>query len=281
MKSKNIFFNFLIGLLISTSITFAQWIQTNGPYGGVVQCIADAGTNLFAGTADGVFLSTNNGTSWTAVGLKNINVWSLAVSGTNLFAGTYDCGIFLSTNNGTSWTAVNNGLTNTYIWSLAVSGANLFAGTGGGGIFLSTNNSTSWTAVNNGLTNTYVLSIAVSGTNLIAGTYGGVWIRPLSEIITAVEESIDNIPARFSLNQNYPNPFNPVTKISFLIPQKSQIKLKVFDVLGREVQILADGIYEAGKYEIEFNATNLPSGVYFYKLQVGKFMQTKKMVLLK
>ena len=120
----------------------ADWVQTNGPFGGDIRSFAVSGTNLFAGTfVNGVFQSTNNGTSWNAmnIGLTNTSVWSLAVSGTNLFAGTYDGGVFLSTNNGTSWTAVNNGLTYTEVLSLAVSGTNLFAGTYGGGVFLSTN----------------------------------------------------------------------------------------------------------------------------------------------
>jgi len=187
----------------------AQWIQTNGPYEGDVRCFAVSGSNLFAGTfGDGVFLSTNNGTSWTAVntGLTDTLVLSLAVSGSNLFAGTGG-GVFLSTNNGTSWTAVNTGLTNTSVHSLAVNGTNLFAGTAGG-VFLSTNNGTSWTAVNTGLTRTFVLSLAVSGSNLFAGTDGGgVWRRPLSEMVTAVEDDFSQAPVSFSLEQNYPNPF--------------------------------------------------------------------------
>ena len=99
--------------------------------------------------------------------------------------------VCLSTNNGTSWTAVNSGLTNTFVQALAVSGTNIFAGTfvgrggmWGGGVFLSTNNGTSWTAVNSGLTNTAINAFAVSGTNLFAGTYGGgVWRRPIQEMI--------------------------------------------------------------------------------------------------
>ncbi|MEX0601758.1 MAG: regulator, partial [Bacteroidota bacterium] len=94
---------FLLALLAATSIhpLFAQWVQTNGPYGGFVRSLAVSGTNLFAGTdGGGVFLSTNNGTSWTQVntGLTNTDVRSLAVSGTNLFAGTDGGGVFLSTN---------------------------------------------------------------------------------------------------------------------------------------------------------------------------------------
>ena len=143
-----------------------------------VFAFAVSGSNLFAGIYGGVFLSTNNGTSWTAVnsGLTNTSVRALAVSGSNLFAGTDYGGVFLSTNNGTSWTEVNSGLTNTFVLALAVSGSNLFAGTGGGGVFLSTNNGTSWTEVNSGLTNTSVLDFAVSGSNLFAGTFNGVFL---------------------------------------------------------------------------------------------------------
>jgi len=117
MKST---FRFLLGALsvfTSTNPLHAQWIQTNGPGGGHVRTFAVSGTNLFAGTIGGVFLSTNNGTSWTAAstGLTNYYVWALAVSGTNLFAGTYGGGVFLSTNNGTTWTAASAGLPNTIL----------------------------------------------------------------------------------------------------------------------------------------------------------------------
>ena len=125
----------LIGL---SSLVNAQWTQTNGPYGGSIACVTSDGTNIFAGTREGVFLSINNGSSWTAVnnGLTNPNVSSLAISGTNIFAGTYQgSGVFLSTNNGSSWTAVNNGLTSTSVYSLVISGTNIYAGTGGGGVW--------------------------------------------------------------------------------------------------------------------------------------------------
>jgi len=176
MKTVFRFLLVMFSLFTNINSSFAQWVQTNGPGGGNVLSLAVNGTNLFAGTyGGGVFLSTNNGTSWTTVntGLTNTIVRSLAVNGTNLFAGT-NGGVFLSTNNGTSWTEVNTGLpTNTTVRSLAVNGTNLFAGTNGG-VFLSTNNGTSWTAVNTGLpTNTTVRSLAVNGTNLFAGTYGG------------------------------------------------------------------------------------------------------------
>jgi hypothetical protein len=128
--------------------------------------IATNNTFLFAGTVEGgVYLSTNNGSSWTQVnnGLKNQSVLSIVCgpngkSNYNLFAGTSGNGVYLSTNNGSNWTQINNGLTNQSVQSLAVSsngesGLNLFAGTNGGGVYISTNNGSSWVQVNQGLTN--------------------------------------------------------------------------------------------------------------------------------
>lgn len=93
--------------------------------------------------------------------------------------------------------------------------------------------------------------------------------------------TFDDIPTEFKLEQNFPNPFNPTTKISFSIPQRSQIKLKVFDVLGREVVNLAGGVYEVGNYEVTFDASKLSSGVYFYNLTTGINSISKKMLLVK
>ncbi len=193
-------------------------------------------------------------------------------------------GVFLSTNNGTNWIAT--GFQDTLVSALTVSGTNLFAGTSdilgnSGGVFLSTNNGINWTAVNTGLPNTGVLALAVSGTNLFAGTSGsGVWRRPLSEI-TSVSFSSTRLPQEFTLEQNYPNPFNPSTRISWQLPISSHVSLKVFDVLGNEIAKLVNEEKPAGSNEIEFDAGGLPSGIYFYRLQAGKYIETKKLVLLK
>ena len=85
----------------------------------------------------------------------------------------------------------------------------------------------------------------------------------------------------FNLYQNYPNPFNPSTKITYSVPERSNVSLKVFDLLGSEVVELVKGEIEAGTYDINFNASNLPSGIYFYQLKAGDFIQTKKMVLIR
>jgi Secretion system C-terminal sorting domain len=267
------------------SVSQAQWVQTTGPYKGIVTCFALSGTNIFAGTYGGVYLSTNNGTSWTQTnyGLPTMNsdLLALAISGTYIFAGTF-YGVFLSTNNGTIWTAVNNGLPNySQIYALAVNGTNLFAGTGGGGVYLSTNNGTSWMAVNNGLTNSGILALAVSGTNLFAGTYGaGVWKRPLSEF-TGVSNQVNNLPQEFTLSQNYPNPWNPTTTINYSIAREGNVKLSVYNAIGSKVATIVNEYKPAGNYSIQFNGSNLASGIYLYRLESGNYSAVKKFILMK
>jgi len=85
----------------------------------------------------------------------------------------------------------------------------------------------------------------------------------------------------YSLRQNYPNPFNPTTKIKYQIPELSFVTLKIYDVLGNEIIVPVNEEKSSGSYEVDFNATNLPSGIYFYRLQAGNFVETKKMVLIK
>lgn len=101
------------------------------------------------------------------------------------------------------------------------------------------------------------------------------------DMITGVEELEEGIPSKFDLSQNYPNPFNPATTISYSIPKESQVSLKIYDVMGREVAELVNGKQLAGSYHAEFDASSLASGTYFYKLTANEFVSVKKMVLLK
>ena len=98
--------------------------------------------------------------------------------------------------------------------------------------------------------------------------------------MTGIELDIDQI-STFELSNNYPNPFNPSTKIRYSIPNQSHVSLKVFDVLGREITTLINKEQPQGNYEIEFNASHLTSGIYFYRIQAGPFVMTKKMILMK
>ncbi|MCB9248250.1 MAG: T9SS type A sorting domain-containing protein [Ignavibacteriales bacterium] len=100
-------------------------------------------------------------------------------------------------------------------------------------------------------------------------------------------ESDKNLSAQFELSQNYPNPFNPTTIIKYSVPNvvsnfsSNNVELKVYDVLGREIKTLVNQKQKAGNYEVSFDTKELSSGVYFYRLQSGDFIQTKKMMLLK
>jgi hypothetical protein len=89
------------------------------------------------------------------------------------------------------------------------------------------------------------------------------------------------LPTAFVLDQNYPNPFNPETKIEFSITRSSLVNLKIFDVLGREVAVLLNEKMPAGRYSVKWDASRFSSGIYFYRLQAGKFRETKRMILLK
>lgn len=94
-------------------------------------------------------------------------------------------------------------------------------------------------------------------------------------------DDMDFSPNNFELSQNYPNPFNPSTKINYEISSRENVELKVFDILGNEVVMLVNEVQSPGKYELEFKGSNLPSGVYFYRLLSGTFSQVRKMILLK
>jgi hypothetical protein len=98
------------------------------------------------------------------------------------------------------------------------------------------------------------------------------------------KEQIDNLkgdPDKFVLNQNYPNPFNPTTILSYTLKTDDRVKLTVYNLVGQVVQVLADEYQIAGDYEISFDATNLPAGIYLYKLQVGEYSSVKRMTLVK
>jgi len=100
-------------------------------------------------------------------------------------------------------------------------------------------------------------------------------------VISGLEEIVDNIPKVFSLKQNYPNPFNPTTTIEFSLPHTEQVTLKIYNILGEEVAALVSEKLPAGKYKYEWDARGLASGMYFYKLEAGDFVQTKKMLLIR
>jgi hypothetical protein len=91
----------------------------------------------------------------------------------------------------------------------------------------------------------------------------------------------EGTPTEYSISQNYPNPFNPSTQITFAIPKASRVTLAIVDALGRVRAVLVDGEKSTGRYSVSWNASNLPSGIYFLRLQAGDYTETKKMVLVR
>jgi hypothetical protein len=96
-----------------------------------------------------------------------------------------------------------------------------------------------------------------------------------------VEREGGSLPEKYVLEQNYPNPFNPTTVVSFQLPEASNVRLVVYDILGREVSVLVNERKAAGSYSVSFDAQGMASGMYLYRLQAGNFVQTRKLLLLK
>ncbi|MFQ5771184.1 MAG: T9SS type A sorting domain-containing protein [bacterium] len=275
------------------------WTQVHpGLPSSAVDAIAfNSSGHIFAGNRNGtIFRSIDNGENWDEVlGLTDKFVVTLAInSNDHIFAGTWDVitgdGIFRSTDNGETWNPVNNGLATRTIQSLVInSDDHVFAGTQGWGVYRSTDNGETWKGVNSGLTNFDARSFALNPlSQLYLGTCRGGVFRTLEQT-TQVDEKIE-IPNSFVLYQNYPNPFNPSTTIRFSLLKQSQTTLQIFDVLGEHVATLLDNEdMQPGSHEVKWDANNMASGMYFYKVEArhafssprGGFVKTKKMLLLR
>jgi hypothetical protein len=154
-------------------------------------------------------------------------------------------------------------------------------------VYLSTNNGSTWLQKNEGfITSPIVRGLLITSTYFFAGTVGqSVWRRPIGEL--AIKNISAEIPSEYYLYQNYPNPFNPVTKIKFSLPNplnkglQPLVQIKVFDILGSEITTLVNETLKSGTYEVEWDASNHPSGTYFYTLTTEVYRMTKAMILLK
>ncbi len=276
-------------LLFYSSNNGDTWSQTNALYFEIGDIIIN-GSDGFA-SSRGVYYSTNNGQSWInkSQGLPaGSMVSALAISGDYIYAGL-ESGFSV-------WRRRLNEITPVELSSFSASVVN-------SEIILN------WTTASE--TNNQGFDIEHSfdnqkfskigfvpgfGTTTEAKSYSfsisdataGVHYYRLKQIdfdgtfkyseIVAVEVKI---PGTYSLFQNYPNPFNPSTTINYAIPSSEFVTLKVYDILGNEVAALVNEQRPVGSYEVEFNAAGLASGIYYYKIQAGSFVETKKMILMK
>jgi len=263
----------------------STWIQIYNLMGIDVSSFLWNDSLFFAGTwGYGIIQSTDDGKSWVGknAGIESQWVNSIAICGNNIFGGfqsddTHIGGVYVSNTWGDIWSIANTGLTNIFINSLIFYDKNLFAGTKAG-VFLSTNFGTNWSSM--GLSNMNILSFSISNNNIYVGTQGGgILRRPISEMITDVEQQSLDLDKNFTLNQNYPNPVSRSTTISFSIPKDGYTSLKIFNILGEEVATLVSKELPAGTHNVRWNASSLPTGIYFYCLESGMFRELKKLVL--
>ena len=145
---------------------------------------------------------------------------------------------------------------------------------------LASNNGTNDNEASTGVNHTITLE-----TTTVSATANDVWqdMSPttLTDVVTGVSELPGNLPTEYSLQQNYPNPFNPSTTIKFDIRESGFVNLRIFDLLGQEVAVLVNEEMNAGTFEVNFDASQLTSGIYIYSLSAGDFVSTKKMMLVK
>ena len=234
----------------------------------------------------GILKTTNGGDDWfdccSVIGLRSI----FFINKNDGWAAGYSSGYYNSygiiirtTDGGKNWTSQLNG-SYSILYSVYFTDQNN-GWVVGSEIINTTDGGENWTSQ----TSWGHLLNSVYFTNRSTGWavgYNGVILKTTNAGITFIEEEeIEETPTSYFLSQNYPNPFNPSTKIKYSVPKFSRVIIIMFDILGKEIEILVNEQKPAGDYELTWNAANLPSGVYFYQIKTGEFIQTKKMILLK
>jgi hypothetical protein len=229
-----------------------------------------------------IYYTSNNGVSWQSsyipnmIGTQKRYIWFNSTSA-GILAITNQ--IWYTTNGGASWAQSTqafpgniNGITGYGGKFLVVSGSKIFS---------TTNNGLSWVEEYTAPSGTYTcLSKTLANDGIIwAGRTGGGLTKGIN--IIGIESIGNEVPLQYSLHQNYPNPFNPSTTIRFDISGESHTKITIFNILGDEVSILVNQKLKAGGYKVNWNAENYSNGIYFCRLETGKFTQTIKMMLIK
>ena len=245
--------------------------------------------HIYAGTfGAGVYKSVDGGLNWTQTGLTSGHIFDFAFGNnpetgvTGVFAAT-STGVVFSSDGGTTWGDFSTGLTVVDTRAVAFAGNELLAGTWGGGAFLYDTASHAW--IRDGMPGGQITTFAVnptSGEVFAVSDGNGVFRKSFAKTATSNEGTDgDELPAGYLLEQNYPNPFNPRTTIQYGLPAPGEVRLTVYDVVGREVAVLVEGVVDAGVHQIDFDAGLLPSGVYFYRLDTPARTLNRTMILLK
>jgi len=234
--------------------------------------------SVLDGVADFEFKSLDNGLTWSSYGsgLYQSNLMTLV--GDYIYAASFTV-LNKSTDDGLTWSGVQGLPSGYYYMNLKAYGDYLFCAHMTG-IYFQHKDSTTWKFVSTDIP-PFLSCGEIDENYIYAGRFDSlIYRRSLSEMFTDVNEQPSQ-PTEFKLEQNYPNPFNPSTSIQYAIGSRQFVQLKVYDVLGKEVATLVDEEKPAGMYNVHFSMNNLSSGIYFYQLKAGDYLETKKMVLLK
>lgn len=244
----------------------------------------DSSQSVLLATVNGLFRSFDQGDHWMPLNnpAPTIEIRSLLVNAKGfIFAGSWGQGVYRSKDNGVTWEKLANGLPmGEGVSAMAIlPNQDLYVGSNAYvGIYYSRDDGETWQPINSGLLRNQVQSIAGSPRGYVFAALGGDFafqdnvgiFRSVHPIAVKVDEKLQGEkPTTFLLAQNYPNPFNSSTLIEFILPVSGYVSLKVFDVLGVEIESLVSENLLAGKHRIQWRAQDKPNGIYFYKLQVG------------
>ena len=239
----------------------------------------------FSGVGESkMFYSSNMGANWSEQTLTLANITATWFNSPTLgLAGgsSASAGMLKTTNSGVTWTAVTAPYPSSSISGIVGVANTWWAAQQGTGISISTNDGTTWTTAYTAPTGSfYHLTKSRSGATLWGIRSNGGISRYGAPII-GINPVSGTTPADYVLSQNYPNPFNPITKINFALSKSGLVSLKIYDILGQEVATLVNETKNAGNYSVDFDASKLSSGIYFYKISVNDFTDVKKMTLIK
>jgi hypothetical protein len=229
----------------------------------VLYSFAEVNNNFFCGTFNGVVMSAYNSASW-----KFCNQ-GLPLVGKRFYARIDNSG---EVDTAFGYPTVSAILSNKR--------RDIFIGTDHG-MYYWPQGSDHWAPFMQGMPSISISSLALDSSGyLYAGTTSGMVFKTATTT-TGISGNQTARQLSWNLQQNYPNPFNPSTTISFTVPMKSHVSLKIFDVIGREASTLASEVLTAGTYQRQWNASGMPSGMYFYRLQAGTHTETKRLILLR
>jgi len=246
--------------------------------GGIIE---DSTGDLIALDHRSLYRSTDRGITWNKIrdGFTKYYVQKILAGRNGYLFAAGDEGVFRSTDLGVTWTKTKSGM---FWWMVTNSVGDLVvASPDTGNISLSTDNGESWRSIEGPVEGDNGRQIAFDKNGyLLIGTRDGILYRnDLSTL--GISKDVEQLPKGYDLDQNYPNPFNPVTTIDYAIPQHSDVKVKIFDLLGREVAVLVNESKGAGKYSVQWDASAMPSGIYFYRLEANGRREIKKAILMK